>query len=168
MEALPEFELLSPTTLGEVLAARRAQPDARLVGGGTDLVVNIRRGIEAPPILIDVNRVAELRTVMADASGLEIGASATLADISHHPGIAAHFPVVAQAAADGLMQRAARARGGDGGEKPEGVAGDEPLAEWEQELLASGAGSDGASLASAGSTPEPAAASTNGTQQNVG
>jgi 4-hydroxybenzoyl-CoA reductase subunit beta len=99
MEALPEFELLSPTTLGEVLAARRAQPDARLVGGGTDLVVNIRRGIEAPPILIDVNRVAELRTVRADASGLEIGASATLADISHHPGIAAHFPVVAQAAA---------------------------------------------------------------------
>ncbi|MGE0300803.1 MAG: 30S ribosomal protein S2, partial [Pseudonocardia sp.] len=55
-----------------------------------------------------------------------------------------------------------------GGEKPEGVAGDEPLAEWEQELLASGAGSDGASLASAGSTPEPAAASTNGTQQNAG
>ena len=99
MEALPEFDLLSPTTLGEVLAARHAHPDARLVGGGTDLVVNIRRGIEAPPVLIDVNRVAELRTIRADASGLEIGASATLADISHHPGIAAHFPVVAQAAA---------------------------------------------------------------------
>ena len=45
------------------------------------------------------NRVAELRTIKTDASGLEIGASATLSEISHHPGVVEHFPVVAQAAA---------------------------------------------------------------------
>jgi 4-hydroxybenzoyl-CoA reductase subunit beta len=99
MEALPEFELLSPATLGEVLAARQTRPGARLVGGGTDIVVNIRRGIEAPPVLIEMNRVVELRAIKADAGGLEIGASATLADIAHNPGVIAHFPVVAQAAA---------------------------------------------------------------------
>jgi 4-hydroxybenzoyl-CoA reductase subunit beta len=99
VEALPEFELLSPTTLGEVLAARKAHPEARLLGGGTDLVVNIRRGIVAPPVLIEVSRVAELRTVRADAGALEIGASATLAEVAGHPGIAAHYPAVAQAAA---------------------------------------------------------------------
>jgi 4-hydroxybenzoyl-CoA reductase subunit beta len=99
MEALPELELLSPGTLGELLAARQAHPEARLVGGGTDLVVNIRRGIEAPPVLIEVSRVAELRGIKADAGGLEIGASATLSEISRHPGVAEHFPVVAQAAA---------------------------------------------------------------------
>ena len=32
------------------------------LGGGTDLVVNIRRGIVAPPVLIDMNRVAGLNT----------------------------------------------------------------------------------------------------------
>lgn len=85
--------------------------------------------------------------------------------------------VVAQAAADGLMQRSARARGGDGtDEKP---AADEPLAEWEQELYSAGAGapvstgSDGASLTAAATEPaeapspaaEPAPATTsNGTQ----
>ena len=99
MEALPEFELLSPATLAEVLAARKAHPGARLLGGGTDLVVNIRRGIEAPPVLIETRQVAELRAIRADAGGLEIGASATLAEISHHPGVIAHFPVVAEAAA---------------------------------------------------------------------
>jgi 4-hydroxybenzoyl-CoA reductase subunit beta len=99
MEALPEFELLSPRSLDEVLAARRAHPEARLLGGGTDLVVNIRRGIEAPAVLIDINRVAELRAIKADAGGLEIGASVTLAEISHHPGVIEHFAVVAQAAA---------------------------------------------------------------------
>jgi 4-hydroxybenzoyl-CoA reductase subunit beta len=99
MEALPEFTLLSPQTLAEALAARQAYPTARLLGGGTDLVVNIRRGIEVPPVLIEMSRVAELRAMTADAGGLEIGASATLAEISHHPGVAAHFPAVAQAAA---------------------------------------------------------------------
>jgi 4-hydroxybenzoyl-CoA reductase subunit beta len=99
MEALPEFEVLSPTTLGEALAARQAHPEARLVGGGTDLVVNIRRGIEAPPVLIEMNRVAGLRAIKADASRLEIGASATLSEISQHAGIVGLFPVVAQAAA---------------------------------------------------------------------
>jgi 4-hydroxybenzoyl-CoA reductase subunit beta len=99
MEALPEFEVLSPTTLGEALSARRAHPGSRPVGGGTDLVVNIRRGIEAPPVLIDMNRVTELRGIKADAKGLEIGASATLSEISQHAGIVGHFPVVAQAAA---------------------------------------------------------------------
>jgi 4-hydroxybenzoyl-CoA reductase beta subunit len=99
MEALPDFELLSPTTLDEVVAARKAHPAARLLGGGTDLVVNIRRGIEAPPVLIAMARVAELRTIRADAEGLEIGAAVTLAELAQHPGVMAHYPVVAQAAA---------------------------------------------------------------------
>ena len=47
-----------PATLAEALAARAANPDSMPLGGGTDLVVNIRRGIVAPPVLIDMNRVA--------------------------------------------------------------------------------------------------------------
>jgi small subunit ribosomal protein S2 len=59
--------------------------------------------------------------------------------------------VIARAAADGLMERSSRGRGGDGGDKPEaGPATDEPLAEWEKELLTGG--SDGAELAA----PAPA------------
>jgi 4-hydroxybenzoyl-CoA reductase subunit beta len=99
MEALPAFELLSPTTLGEMLAARKAHPEAHLLGGGTDLVVNIRRGIVAPPVLIETKRVAELRALAADDKQLEIGAAATLAEVAQHPGVIAHYPAVAQAAA---------------------------------------------------------------------
>jgi 4-hydroxybenzoyl-CoA reductase subunit beta len=99
MEALAEFELLSPQTVEDVLKLRAAHPGAQLLGGGTDLVVNVRRGIVAPPALIETNRVAELRGIEADAGALAIGASATLAEIAHHPGIVEHYPVVAQAAA---------------------------------------------------------------------
>ena len=99
MDALPEFEVLRPTSLDDVIAARAAHPASRLLGGGTDLVVNIRRGIVAPPVLIDVNRVDELRAIKADAHALEIGASVTLSELAEHPAVVAHYPVVAQAAA---------------------------------------------------------------------
>src|SRR4051794_35373771 len=82
--------------------------------------------------------------------------------------------VIARAAADGLM---ARSRGrGEGEDKPaEGTTPAEPLPEWEQELLTSGAGSDGASLTAAGAGgegPNPAAeaapaTTSNGTQQTA-
>ena len=69
------------------------------LGGGTDLVVNIRRGIVAPPVLIDMNRVQELHAIHADEKSLELGASVTLSEIAAHPAINKHHPVVAQAAA---------------------------------------------------------------------
>jgi 4-hydroxybenzoyl-CoA reductase subunit beta len=99
MDALPEFQLLRPTTLDEVLAARAAHPESRLLGGGTDLLVNIRRGIVAPPVLVDMNKVTELTAITADATALEIGASVTLRALASHPEVLRHYPVVAQAAA---------------------------------------------------------------------
>jgi 4-hydroxybenzoyl-CoA reductase subunit beta len=98
MDALPEFELLRPSTLNEALQARAAHPGARLLGGGTDLMVNIRRGIVAPPVLIDMTGVTELRTIKADARALEIGAAVTLSELAAHPDVIEHYPVVAQAA----------------------------------------------------------------------
>ena len=99
MDALPEFALVHPRTLDELIAACVSNPASRLLGGGTDLVVNIRRGIVAPPLLIDVNGVDELRAIKADACTLEIGASVTLTELAAHPDVIRHYPVVAQAAA---------------------------------------------------------------------
>ena len=98
MDALPAFDLVRPRTLAELIAARAAHPDSRLLGGGTDLMVNIRRGIVAPPVLIDVNTVTELHDIKADAQALEIGAAVTLSELAAHPGVAQHYPAVAQAA----------------------------------------------------------------------
>jgi 4-hydroxybenzoyl-CoA reductase subunit beta len=98
MDALPPFDLVRPRSLDEVIAARIAHGESRLLGGGTDLVVNIRRGIVAPPVLIDVNGVPELRSIKAAADTLEIGAAVTLAELAGHPHVARHYPAVAQAA----------------------------------------------------------------------
>jgi 4-hydroxybenzoyl-CoA reductase subunit beta len=81
-----------------VLKARADHPGSVPLGGGTDLMVNIRRGIVAPPALIDMNGVAELQTIKADATAIAIGASVTLAELAADPAVVEHYPVVAQAA----------------------------------------------------------------------
>lgn len=98
MDALPDFRMLNPATIDEALAARAANPGSKPLGGGTDLVVNIRRGIVAPQVLIDMNRVAGLSTIQADANSLAVGASVTLTALAEHPEVIKHYPVVAQAA----------------------------------------------------------------------
>ena len=99
MDALPDFRVLNPKTLDEALAARAEHPHSMPLGGGTDLVVNIRRGIVAPPVLIDMTRVQELHAIKADEKSLELGASVQLNEIAEHPGVNRHYLVVAQAAA---------------------------------------------------------------------
>src|SRR5690242_8161362 len=99
MDVLPEFELLRPRTLAEAVAARAAHPASAPLGGGTDLVVNMRRGIVAPPVLVDMNGIAELKRIRADAAGLDVGASVTIAELAEHEGVQRHYPVLAQAAA---------------------------------------------------------------------
>ena len=99
MDALPDFSLLRPRTLDELIRARAENSGGSLLGGGTDLIVNIRRGIVAPPVLIDVNGVSELRGIKADADAFEIGVAVTLSDLAAHTEVVRHFPVVAQAAA---------------------------------------------------------------------
>ncbi len=98
MDVLPPFDLVRPRTLAELIEARGAHPNGRVLGGGTDLMVNIRRGIVAPQVLIDINSVTELHDVKADADAIEIGAAVTLSELATHPGVIRHYPVVAQAA----------------------------------------------------------------------
>jgi len=99
MDALPQFDLVRPKTLEALIAARAAHPQSSLLGGGTDLLVNIRRGIVAPKVLIEVNGIAELHAISADERGFALGAAATLAEVAVHPGVVRHYPALAQAAA---------------------------------------------------------------------
>jgi 4-hydroxybenzoyl-CoA reductase subunit beta len=76
--------------------ARRADCSAR---GASALIVNIRRGIVAPKVLIETNGVTELHAVTADAHKLAIGAAVTLTELAAHPEVVRHYPPLAQAAA---------------------------------------------------------------------
>lgn len=98
MEAVSNFSIVRARTVEDVIQTRADNPDSRLLGGGTDLIVNMRRGIVSPPVLIDLNHVDEMRTIKLGTDGLEIGASVTLSELANHPGIVREFSAIAQAA----------------------------------------------------------------------
>jgi 4-hydroxybenzoyl-CoA reductase subunit beta len=98
MDTLPAFALHRPRSLAEAVSAL-AQPGARPLGGGTDLIVNLRRGLGAPPALVDLTGIAELQQITGGESGLAIGAAVRIADLAEHPWVRQHFSAVAEAAA---------------------------------------------------------------------
>lgn len=99
MEVLPDFDLHRPTTIEALLSARAENPGSRLVGGGTDLIVNVRRGIgDPPPALIDVNGVEAMKTIELDGPSIRIGASVNIATLAGHPGVREQYPGLREAA----------------------------------------------------------------------
>ena len=93
------LRLQQPATIAEAVAAFAAHGDARYLAGGTDLLVNMRRGIAQTPHLIDLSQVAALKGVREENGEFVIGASVTVAEIAGDATIAARYPALAQAAA---------------------------------------------------------------------
>ena len=99
MRALPPLSLHRPASVAEAAALLARLPDARLVGGGTDLLPNLRRGLGAPPALVDLSAVAELQDLKAlDDGGLVVGAGVTLARLTGDAQVASRWPSLAEAA----------------------------------------------------------------------
>ena len=99
MEGLPVFELERTTSLARAIEVLAATPSARPIAGGTDLVPNLRHGLDAPGVLVDVSRLAGAGALDVYAAGARIGAGVTLARLATDPRVAASLPAVAQAAA---------------------------------------------------------------------
>ncbi|WBY03223.1 4-hydroxybenzoyl-CoA reductase subunit beta [Ramlibacter tataouinensis] len=99
MHALPEFTLRRPASLAEAAALLAAEPAARLVAGGTDLLPNLRRGLEQPPVLVDLSGLQQLATIeVGRDSGLLLGAGLTLAELGRNRTLAERWPALAEAA----------------------------------------------------------------------
>jgi 4-hydroxybenzoyl-CoA reductase subunit beta len=115
MHALPEFTLRRPATLAEAAALLASEPQARLVAGGTDLLPNLRRGLEKPATLIDLSGLSGFAKVEDSDGALTLGAGLTLAALAEHPVIAARLPALADAAraAAGPGHRSAATLGGN-------------------------------------------------------
>ena len=99
MELMPEFTLHRPTAIGEAVKLQTETHGALYVAGGTDMIVNVRRGIEQPAALVDLSAVSELQEIVEDKEGLHIGSGVPLETISRDARILKDFTAVAEAAA---------------------------------------------------------------------
>ncbi len=84
MNHLPAFELKRPASVAEVLGLL-SQPGARLLAGGTDLLPNLRRGIEEPALLIDLGAVRDFSEIGFGSAGVSVGAGVTLSTLAAEP-----------------------------------------------------------------------------------
>jgi len=71
-----------PTSIEQCLSLLAEDPDARLISGGTDLVVESNLRARRWPHLIALEAIAELRGVSEDASSVTIGAALPLNEIA--------------------------------------------------------------------------------------
>ena len=95
---LAEFRLVQPGTVNEAIAACLKQPGSRFIAGGTDLIVNMRRGITRPDLLVDLSGIDELTEITANELGMVIGTGVTLAALTRNPEIAGRYRALVQAA----------------------------------------------------------------------
>src|SRR3954454_17449761 len=89
----------APTALDDALALLAADPAARAVAGGTDLVVAARQGRKPlPASIVAIDRIAELLPARTEPGGLLLGALTTHAWLAADPDVRATWTALADAA----------------------------------------------------------------------
>lgn len=91
------FDYSAPRTLEEALAAFTSHPGARLLAGGTDLLVQMRAGRKETDLVIDTKRIPELNEVRLNGS-VTIGAAVPCCRIYEDAAVAAAYPALAEVA----------------------------------------------------------------------
>jgi carbon-monoxide dehydrogenase medium subunit len=94
---LAPVEYAHPSSLAEAVRLLGAYDGARALAGGQTLTNVMKARAAAPDVLVDLNGLAELRTVSRAADGgLEVGAMATLSALIHSADVAEARPILAE------------------------------------------------------------------------
>ncbi len=100
MLLLPKFDYEEPKNLKEALQIfSELKGKAKVIAGGTDLIVNMKKGIVSPRLLVSLRRIDLLRAVDTKAAGIEIGSHATVSELAASGTFAGAMAVIGRAAA---------------------------------------------------------------------
>ena len=86
----------TPQSVSEAVRLMAADPGARVLAGGTDLLVQFRTGVRQPSAFVDVKRIPELMSIAIDAHGLRLGAATPAAVIGEHAELRRLWPGLAE------------------------------------------------------------------------
>ena len=80
---IPSFDYKIPKTLREACDLLwQAEGKAKIIAGGTDLVIGLRNGDQRPPFIVDITRIEELRKIEEKNGTVSIGAAVTHSEIA--------------------------------------------------------------------------------------
>ena len=83
---------------GAVALLAGAQGEARVLAGGTDLLVQMRADVLDPELIVDIKKIKETRAVTEEKGGWRIGAAVTGAELKEHARLKKAWPGVVEAA----------------------------------------------------------------------
>jgi len=97
---LHDFTYEAPGTVDEAVRLLAAPGDgARVLCGGTDILIQMRAGVRKPSRLVDVKGIPELRQIKFDPkSGLRLGAAIACIEIFENELMQKHYPGLTEAA----------------------------------------------------------------------
>lgn len=92
------MEYFAPSTVDEAVQyLARAGGSARVLSGGTDLLVQLRSGRIRPDVIVDVKHIRELTSIRAEGGGFRIGAAVSGAELGAHETLSLIWPGVVEA-----------------------------------------------------------------------
>jgi carbon-monoxide dehydrogenase medium subunit len=96
---MTEIRYLAPQTLDEAIGAfATAGSAARILAGGTDLLVQMRAGVVRPGLIVDIKKIAEMTAIEETADGgFRIGAAVSGMALAEHPRFRKMWPGVLEA-----------------------------------------------------------------------
>lgn len=95
-----EFDYLEPASMEETVGLlSRYGPEARVLAGGTDLIVQMKMERLAPRYLVSIGRVPGLEGVTVQDGWTRIGARTSIRTLRNDPWIRAGYPILAEASA---------------------------------------------------------------------
>ena len=71
---------------------------ARILAGGTDVLVQIKAGMVTPDLVVDIKKIAQIGNIQSEEGGYRIGAAVSGAQLGEHAGVCAQWPGVVEAA----------------------------------------------------------------------
>jgi len=99
MPITAKFEYVKPKDMEEALHVFSLYKDkARVLAGGTDLVVHLKEGLARPEVVVDIKALPGLSTLSFKGNTLRVGALATFTDLIESAQVKAKFPVLWEAA----------------------------------------------------------------------
>ncbi|MCZ6530280.1 MAG: xanthine dehydrogenase family protein subunit M [Chloroflexi bacterium] len=92
------YELLQPDSLSGAMEALAQHGDeAKVLAGGTAVVLMLQQKLIAPTVLVSIGRVPDLDHIRTEPDGLHIGPLTILRDMERSSVIQRRFPLLAQA-----------------------------------------------------------------------
>ena len=99
------FQYTRAADVADAVRQIAADPSAKFIAGGTNLIDLMRGDVERPTHVIDISRLPLTKVEEADGGGLRVGALVSNSDLAYHPVVSERYPMLASAILGGASQQ---------------------------------------------------------------